>query len=174
MFNLSKEALSYTSGLLEHCLSGSLLAFTNPSTNSFRRLVPGFEAPISANFARGSRCAAVRIPSYVKKDSTRIEFRTGDATANIYYMLSAMVMAGADGIIRSADPIAQGFNSSEILEDKTFPLNLNTVIDRVLEDNAYLAPVFPKELIELWAKIKREEASYVYNAPTPQEYELYF
>ncbi|MCL1875903.1 MAG: glutamine synthetase beta-grasp domain-containing protein [Synergistaceae bacterium] len=174
MFNLSKEALSYTSGLLEHSLTGSLLAFTNPSTNSYRRLVPGFEAPISANFARGSRCAAVRIPSYVKKDATRIEYRTGDATANIYYMLSAMVMAGVDGIMRSADPIAQGFNSPEILEDKIFPLNLNTVLDRLSEDNAYLAPVFPKELIDLWIKIKREEAQYVYNAPTPQEYELYF
>jgi len=174
MLNLSKEALAYTSGLLEHSLQGSLLAFTNPSTNSFRRLVPGFEAPISATFARGSRCAAVRIPSYVKKDSTRIEFRTGDATANIYYMLSAMVMAGIDGITRSADPVAQGFNSSEILEDKVFPLNLNTVLDRLLEDNAYLSPVFPNDLINLWVKIKRDEASYVYNAPTPQEYELYY
>jgi len=174
MFNLSKEALSYISGLLEHSLKGSLLAFTNPSTNSYRRLVPGFEAPISATFAKGSRCAAVRIPSYVKKDSTRIEFRTGDATANIYYMLSAMAMAGTDGILRSADPIAQGFNSPEVLEDKVFPLNLNTVLDRLLEDNAYLAPVFPKDLIDLWVKIKRGEATYVYNAPTPQEYELYY
>ena len=174
VFNLSKEALSYTSGLLEHSLKGSLLAFTNPSTNSYRRLVPGFEAPISATFSRGSRCAAVRIPSYVKKDSTRIEFRTGDATANIYYMLSAMVMAGIDGILRSADPVAQGFNSPEVLEDKIFPLNLNTVLDRLLEDNAYLAPVFPKDLIDLWVKIKRGEATYVYNASTPQEYELYF
>jgi glutamine synthetase len=174
MFNLSKEALSYTAGLLLHSLQGSLLAFTNPSTNSYRRLVPGFEAPISATFAKGSRCAAVRIPSYVKKDSTRIEYRTGDATANIYYMLSAMVMAGVDGIIRSADPVAEGFNSPEILEDKIFPLNLNTVLDRLLEDNEYLSPVFPKSLIELWVKIKSGEAKYVYNAPTPQEYELYF
>jgi glutamine synthetase len=174
LLNLSKLALSYTSGLLEHSLKGSLLAFTNPSTNSYRRLVPGFEAPISATFARGSRCAAVRIPSYVKKHETRIEYRTGDATANIYYMLAAMIMAGVDGIIRSADPVSQGFNSSEILEDKVFPLNLNTVLDRLLEDNAYLAPVFPKDLIDLWVKIKRGEAMYIYNAPTPQEYELYF
>jgi len=174
VLNLSKEALSYISGLLEHSLQGSLLAFTNPSTNSYRRLVPGFEAPISATFARGSRCAAVRIPSYVRKDSTRIEFRTGDATANIYYMVSAMVMAGIDGIARSADPVAKGFNSSEILEDKIFPLSLNTVLDRLLEDNEYLSPVFPKDLIDLWIRIKREEATYVYSAPTPQEYELYY
>ena len=174
VFNLSKEALSYTCGLLEHSLTGSLLAFTNPSTNSFRRLVPGFEAPISANFAKGSRCAAVRIPSYVKKNETRIEYRTGDATANIYYMLSAMVMAGVDGMIRKADPIAKGFNSPEILDDKVFPLNLNSVLDSLVKDNSYLAPVFPQELIDLWVKIKREEAAYVYNAPTPQEYELYY
>ena len=96
--NLSPLALSYTAGLLSHAETGALLAFTNPSTNSYRRLVPGFEAPISATFAKGSRCAAVRIPSYLKKDSTRIEYRPGDASANIYYMLAAMVMAGCDGI----------------------------------------------------------------------------
>lgn len=174
LFNLSKEGLAYTAGLLEHSLSGSLLAFTNPSTNSFRRLVPGFEAPISATFAKGSRCAAVRIPSYLKADETRTEYRTGDATANIYFMLAAMVMAGADGIARALDPVAMGFNSAEVLEDKIFPLNLYSVLDGLMKDKDYLLPVFPKELIELWGKIKRAEAAYVYNAPTPQEYELYY
>lgn len=174
MFNLSPDGLAYTAGLLEHSLTGSMLAFTNPSTNSFRRLVRGFEAPISATFAKGSRCAAVRIPSYLKKDSTRIEYRTGDATANIYYMLAAMVMAGADGIKRKADPVALGFNSAEVLEDKIFPLNLNAVIDGLAADNEYLSPVFPKELIALWTKLKKSQAEYVYNAPTPQEYELYY
>ena len=172
--NLSPLALSYTAGLLSHAQTGALLAFTNPSTNSFRRLVPGFEAPISATFAKGSRCAAVRIPSYLKKDSTRIEYRPGDATANVYFMLAAMVMAGCDGIAHGLDPVAMGMNSPEIEQDKVFPLNLNAVLDGLEEDHVWAAPVFPEALIEQWIKAKRAEAAYVYNAPTPQEYELYF
>jgi glutamine synthetase len=70
------------------------LAFSNPSTNSYRRLVPGYEAPVSATFAQASRAAAVRIPGYLKKGEARIEFRTGDATANTYYFLAAMLLAG--------------------------------------------------------------------------------
>ncbi|MBQ4491554.1 MAG: glutamine synthetase, partial [Pyramidobacter sp.] len=137
-------------------------------------LVPGFEAPISATFAKGSRCAAVRIPSYLKKDSTRIEYHPGDATANVYFMLAAMVMAGCDGIAHDLDPVAMGMNSPEIEQDKVFPLNLNAVLDGLEKDHAWAAPVFPEALIEQWIKAKRAEAAYVYNAPTPQEYELYF
>ena len=174
LHGLSREALAYTAGLLEHSLSGSLLAFTNPSTNSYRRLVPGYEAPISATFAKGSRSAAVRIPGYLKSDEVRIEYRTGDASANIHYMLSAMVLAGIDGILRSADPVAAGFDSPEAKEDKVFPLNLFSVLEGLRKDNGYLAPAFPQKLLELWTKRKTEEAEYVYNAPTPQEYELYF
>ncbi len=172
--NLSPLALSYTAGLLTHSQTGSLLAFTNPSTNSYRRLVPGFEAPVSATFAKGSRCAAVRIPSYLKKDSTRVEYRPGDASANVYFMLAGMVMAGCDGIAAQLDPVALGMNSAEILQEKIFPLNLNAVLDGLEKDHAYLRPVFPEQLIEQWIKVKREEAAYIYNAPTPQEYELYF
>ncbi|HRV99431.1 MAG TPA: glutamine synthetase, partial [Aminobacteriaceae bacterium] len=171
---LSKEGLAYTSGLLEHSLTGSLLAFTNPSTNSFRRLVPGYEAPISATFAKGSRSAAVRIPGYLKKDEVRVEYRTGDASANIHYMLSAMVLAGVDGILRNADPVANGFSSAEAKQEKVFPLSLNAVLDGLKKDNEWLKPAFPEKLMELWTKRKLEEAEYVYNAPTPQEYELYF
>ena len=174
LHGLSREALAYTAGLLEHSLTGSLLAFTNPGTNSYRRLVPGYEAPISATFAKGSRSAAVRIPGYLKSDEVRIEYRTGDASANIHYMLSAMVLAGADGILRNADPVAAGFDSPEAKEDKVFPLNLFSVLEGLRKDNGYLSPAFPQKLLELWTKRKTEEAEYVYNAPTPQEYELYF
>jgi len=174
LYGLSKEGLAYTSGLLEHSLSGSLLAFTNPSTNSYRRLVPGFEAPISATFAKGSRSAAVRIPGYLKKDEVRVEYRTSDASANIHYMLSAMVLAGVDGILRNADPVALGFNSPEAKQDKVFPLNLYAVLDGLKKDNDWLKPAFPDKLLEFWMNRKLVEAQYVYNAPTPQEYELYF
>ncbi|MBN1246529.1 MAG: glutamine synthetase beta-grasp domain-containing protein [Anaerolineae bacterium] len=174
LYGLSREGLAYTAGLLEHSLSGSLLAFTNPSTNSFRRLVPGYEAPIGATFARGSRNAAVRIPGYLKEDELRIEYRTGDGSANVHYMLSAMVLAGVDGILRNADPVALGFSGPEAREDKVFPLDLDVVLDGLARDSAWLKPAFPNALLALWTERKREEAAYVYHAPTPQEYELYF
>jgi len=174
LYNLSKEGLAYTAGVLEHSLTGSLLAMTNPSTNSYRRLVPGYEAPISATFAKGSRCAAVRIPGYLKKGESRIEFRTGDATANIYYALAAMLLAGIDGIKRNLDPVQRGYNVQGETEDNTFPVNLGTVLDGLKIDAAYLLPVFPQKLLDLWIASKKKDAEYVYNAPTPQEYELYY
>ena len=174
LHGLSREALAYTAGLLEHSLSGSLLAFTNPSTNSFRRLVPGYEAPISATFAEGSRSAAVRIPGYLRPDELRVEYRTGDATANAHYSLSAMVLAGIDGIVRSADPVALGFSRAEVGQGKVFPLDLHAVLDGLARDNAWLQPAFPDRLLARWIEKRRAEADYVYNAPTPQEYELYF
>jgi glutamine synthetase len=169
---LTDAALAYTAGLLEHSLTGSLLAFTNPSTNSYRRLVPGFEAPVGATFAEASREASVRIPGYLKPEERRIEYRTGDATANAHYALSAMVLAGADGIRRRADPVALGFGDPGTAE--VFPLSLDAVLDGLAADRSYLSPAFPEALIETWIRLKREEARSVYRAPTPQEYELYF
>ncbi len=174
LYGLSREALAYTAGLLEHSLSGSLLAFTNPSTNSFRRLVPGYEAPISATFAEGSRSAAVRVPGYLRADEMRVEYRTGDASANPHYALSAMVLAGVDGILRNADPVALGFTRVDEAGDRVFPLDLHAVLDGLARDNAWLKPAFPDPLLTRWIERKRAEADYVYNAPTPQEYELYF
>lgn len=172
--NLSPEGLSYTAGLLSHALSGSLLAWSNPSTNSYRRLVPGFEAPVSATFAQGSRAAAVRIPGYLSKGEARIEFRTGDATANAYYFLAAMLLAGLDGMIRGMDPVAKGFYVSHNARGKTFPTGLYHVLAGLRKDRAYLDGVFPPDLVESWIAAKEKEAEYVYNAPVPQEYELYF
>ena len=174
LFGLSPCALSYTAGLLEHSLSGSLLAFTNPSTNSYKRLVPGYEAPVCATCAKASREAAVRIPGYLKKGEERIEYRTGDATANCHFMIAAMLLSGLDGIERGLDPIAAGYTNASDAENRRFPLNLHAVLDGLLADNQYLEPAFPKELIDLWISIKREEAIHVYHAPTPEEYELYF
>jgi glutamine synthetase len=174
LHGLSRTALAYTAGLLEHSLSGSLLALTNPSTNSFRRLVPGYEAPVNATFAEGSRSAAVRIPGYLKADELRVEYRTGDAAANPHFGLSAMVLAGLDGILRGADPVALGFNRAAAEQDKVFPLDLRAVLDGLERDSAWLKPAFPDALLQLWIKRKRAEADHVYNAPTPQEYELYF
>lgn len=174
LYGLSEEGLAYTAGILEHALSGSLLAWSNPSTNSYRRLVPGYEAPVSATFAQGSRAAAVRIPGYLKKGEARIEFRTGDATANTYYFLAAMLLAGIDGITRGLDPVKKGFSGDRETPKNTFPTGLYHVLSGLAKDKAYLAPVFPEELVAAWIEMKKKEAEYVYNAPVPQEYELYF
>ncbi|HOX91898.1 MAG TPA: glutamine synthetase, partial [Spirochaetales bacterium] len=174
MYGLSKTGLQYTAGLLSHALSGSLLAWSNPSTNSYRRLVPGYEAPVSATFAQGSRAAAVRIPGYLAKGEARIEFRTGDATANTYYFLAAMLLAGLDGVERKLDPVKMGYANTKETPKNTFPTGLYHVLAGLKKDNAYLKPAFPAELIDGWVAIKTKEAEYVYNAPVPQEYELYF
>lgn len=174
LYGLSEPGLAYTAGILSHALSGSLLAFSNPSTNSYRRLVPGFEAPVSATFAQGSRAAAVRIPGYLGKGEARIEFRTGDATANVYYFLAAMVLAGLDGIGRGLDPVAMGFAKADVTPKNTFPTGLYHVLAGLKKDRAYLDGVFPGELVAEWIVRKEKEAEYVYNAPVPQEYELYF
>jgi len=171
-FGLTDLALAYTAGLLEHSLSGSLLAFTNPSTNSYRRLVPGFEAPVAATFAEASREASVRVPGYLRPAERRLEYRTGDASANVHYALSAMLLAGADGIRRGADPVALGFDDPT--NGRVFPLSLLAALDGLAADHAYLLPAFPRPLIDLWIRLKRQEAETVYRAPTPQEYELYF
>lgn len=174
IFGLSETALQYTAGLLKHSLSGSLLGFGNPSTNSFKRLVPGFEAPVCATFAKASREAAVRIPGYLKKGDERIEYRTGDATCNPHFFLAAMIMAGLDGIDKQLDPVAAGYADPKNAETNRFPLNLDAVLQGLRADNDYLQPVFPKELVEQWASMKQNEANHVYRAPTPEEYELYF
>lgn len=174
LYGLSEAGLAYTAGILEHALSGSLLAWSNPSTNSYRRLVPGYEAPVSATFAQGSRAAAVRIPGYLKKGEARIEFRTGDATANTYYFLAAMLLAGLDGIQRKLDPVKKGFSTDKETPKNTFPTGLYHVLSGLAKDRDYLKSVFPEELISSWIEAKKKEAEYVYNAPVPQEYELYF
>jgi len=174
LYGLSPAGLGYTAGILEHALTGSLLAWSNPSTNSYRRLVPGYEAPVSATFAQGSRAAAIRIPGYLKKGEARIEFRTGDATANVYYFLAAMLLAGLDGVTRKLDPVAKGYNIAKERPRNIFPTGLYHVLAGLRKDNDYLLPVFPKELIDGWIALKEKEAEYVYNAPVPQEYELYF
>ena len=105
---MSQTALCYIGGLLTH--GPALLALTNPSTNSYRRLVPGYEAPVNAFFSLGNRSAAMRIPKYADQPETaRIEFRPPDATCNPYLALAAQLLAGLDGIRQQIDPTAAGF-----------------------------------------------------------------
>jgi glutamine synthetase len=183
--SLSDDARWYIGGLLEH--GAAVLAFTNPSTNSYRRLVPGYEAPVSAIFSAGNRSAAVRIPSYANKpDTARIEFRPPDATANPYLAISAQMLAGIDGIRRRLDPSELGFGPVD--EDifswpeerrrsiKALPSSLGEALDELERDSDFLVEsgVFSPELIERWVAKKRDEQRQVDVRTHPYEVELYY
>ncbi len=176
--NLSKEALHYVGGLLYH--AKSLAAFTNASTNSYKRLTGGFEAPSSISFGRGNRGSAVRIPGYVKDPSrTRVEFRTPDFTGNPYLILASIVMAGMDGIENGLDPVEMGYGPAEegraILKE-SMPSSLEQALRELEDDRDYLLRdgVFTEEIIAKWISLKREEIRFISTRPTAEEFILYF
>jgi len=183
--SLSSTALSYIGGLLLH--GPAVLALTNPSTNSYRRLIPGFEAPVSAIFSAGNRSAAIRIPRYANSpDSTRIEFRPPDATANPYLAATAQLMAGLDGIRKGLKPGDMGFgpidddifswSEEKRTEIQALPTSLDEALDALETDHEFLlaGDVFSRELILRWIEVKRREARMVNDRPHPYEMELYF
>jgi glutamine synthetase len=178
--NFSEQGLHYIGGMLKH--APALAAFTNPSTNSFKRLVPGFEAPVSITYGQANRSSCVRIPSYVANpNETRMEYRPPDATANPYLLLSAMLMAGIDGIVNKIDPREEGFGpfDSNLFDKddiKFLPRDLEEALDALEADNEFLKRdgVFPEALIKQWIKAKREEAHAISTMPHPFEYKMYF
>ena len=182
---MSRTAFSYIAGILEH--GGALLALTNPSTNSYRRLVPGYEAPISAIFSAGNRSAAIRIPKYANRpDNARMEFRPPDATANPYLAIAAQLMAGVDGIQRGLDPTALGFGpiDEDIFswteerrrEIKALPTSLVHALGALAQDRDFLlaGEVFSADLLDRWAERKMTEDRAVRHRPHPYEIELYY
>jgi glutamine synthetase len=182
----SQLGLAYIGGLLDH--GPALLGLTNPSTNSYRRLVPGYEAPVNAFFSLGNRSAAVRIPRYATQpDRVRIEFRPPDATCNVYLTLAAQLMAGLDGVRREIDPTEAGFGpidedifswTTEQRSDiKPLPVSLKNALDALAADHDFLLTeeVFSQDLIDRWIDFKMEEEYYqVRNRPHPYEMKLYF
>lgn len=182
---LSRDALYFIGGLLKH--APAVLAFTNPSTNSYKRLVPGYEAPVSICFATANRSAVIRIPAYAKSPmQKRFEFRSGDATCNPYLAYSAMLMAGLDGIINKIDPTEEGFgpydvnlynlSKEEQARIKSLPQTLDEALEALEKDNEFLLSggVFPKRLIEIWIETKRKESRRVNDIPHPLEFEMYY
>ena len=182
---LSELALNFMGGLLKH--ARSLCAFTNPSTNSYKRLVPGFEAPVTIGFATANRSSVIRIPAYAKSpEAKRFELRNPDGTANPYYAYAAILMAGIDGIKNKIDPMTGGwgpydFNLYELSEEqkkevKALPRSLMDALDALEEDHDYLTAggVFPEELIKIWIEKKREDAQLVNSIPHPAEFSLYY
>ncbi len=182
---LSKTALAFIGGILQH--AGAVCAFTNPSTNSYKRLVPGYEAPVTVGYATANRSSVIRIPSYAKKpEDKRFELRCPDATCNPYYAFSAILMAGLDGVKKGLDPAALGygpydFNLYNLSDEekkriKALPRSLPSALDALEADHDFLTEggVFPPQLIEIWLKNKRAQAGYVGQMPTPAEYQLYY
>lgn len=180
---MNPTGLHYIGGILKH--AHALSALTNPSTNSYKRLVPGFEAPVTVTFGMANRSSAVRIPSYVTDpDKTRLEYRPPDATSNPYLSLSAMLMAGLDGIINQIDPVKEGFGPFDVnvFDDSMagkfhfLPRDLEQALQELEEDHAFLlrGDVFTEELIQRWIKIKKTELMEIATMPNPFEYKLYF
>lgn len=182
---LSQTAHYFIGGLLEH--AQALCGFTNPSTNSYKRLIPGYEAPVSICYATANRSAVIRIPDYAKTPlDKRFEIRSPDATCNPYLAFSAILMAGLDGVKRKIDPEKLGYGPFDVnlydlpIEEqkkiKTLPRNLDQALDALEEDHDFLlaGDVFPKRLIEIWIERKRREAKKVNEIPHPSEFELYY
>ncbi len=183
--NLSKTAHYFIGGLLKHI--GSLCAITNPSTNSFKRLIPGFEAPVTVGYATSNRSAVIRIPAYAKQpNERRFEIRNPDATCNPYFCYAALLMAGLDGIKNQIDPHENGwgpydFNLYNLPEEekaklKGLPTSLEAALDALEADYNYLTEggVFPEELIKNFIKRKRAECSEISKVPHPVEFEKYY
>ena len=183
---MSETALFYIGGILRH--APALVGLCNASTNSFRRLVPGYEAPTDLVFSKGNRSAAVRIPiSAVTPKSSRIEFRTPDSTGNPYLALSAMLMAGLDGIKNRIDPRKLGmgpldkniYHLSERDRKKirSVPSSLTEALGELKRDHAFLLEggVFSRDLVEAWIDYKMShEVHPVGLRPTPYEFQLYY
>jgi glutamine synthetase len=182
---MSQEALWYIGGILAH--GPALLALTNPSTNSYRRLVPGFEAPISAFFSLGNRSAAIRVPKYADQPETaRFEFRPPDATCNVYLALAAQLLAGIDGIQKKMDPTALGFgpidqnifgwSDEQRRKIKSLPTSLMEACEALEGDMDFLLAggAFDRLQLEDYLRHLRGQEAAVRNRPHPYEMALYF
>ncbi|MCL1804861.1 MAG: type I glutamate--ammonia ligase [Clostridiales bacterium] len=183
--NLSPTALYAISGILEH--AAALTAFTCPSTNSYKRLVPGYEAPVTICFATANRSAVIRIPGYaIQPEDKRFEFRPADATSNPYLCYSAIVMAAVDGIQKKSDPTKLGFgpydkNMYYLTEEekkvvKGLPKSLEEAADALEKDHGFLlnGGVFSQGLIDDQLKKIRKDAEEVSIVPHPLEFKKYY
>jgi len=179
---ISQIAKYYIGGLLKH--AASILAFCAPTTNSYKRLVPGYEAPVNLAYSARNRSAAVRIPVYTENPkSKRVEFRPPDCTANPYLAFAAMLMAGLDGIKNKIDPgepldkNIYELNGAEAAKIPTVPSSLQDAIKVLENDHEFLLEggVFTKDVVETWIEYKKEkEIDAIRLRPHPYEFHLYF
>ena len=179
---LSQTALHYLGGIMKH--SRALTALTNPTTNSYRRLVPGFEAPVNIAYSSRNRSAAIRIPMYdVSPKAKRIEVRYPDPSCNPYLAFAALLMAGIDGIqrrIEPGEPLDKDIYSltpEELSGVPQVPGSLEESLDALEQDHEFLlqGDVFTKDAIDTWLAYKREhELAPVRLRPVPYEFFLYY
>ncbi len=179
---MSQMGLHFIAGILEH--AAAIIAFTNPTTNSYKRLVPGFEAPNKLAYSSRNRSAAIRIPMYASSaNARRLEFRTPDPSCNGYFAFAALLMAGLDGIERQLDPGAAidkdiyNLPPEELDEIPSAPGNLEEALAALADDHDFLLKenVFTEDVIETWIEYKYDEEIVPSRLqPTPLEYQLYF
>jgi glutamine synthetase len=179
---LSQMALWYVGGLLKH--ARSLSAIIAPTTNSYKRLVPGYEAPVNLAYSRRNRSAAIRIPMYsASPKAKRLEFRPPDPSCNTYLAFAAMLMAGLDGVINKIDPGESldkdiyDLSPEEMKNVPSMPGSLEEALNCLEEDHAYLlkGDVFTEELLETYIEYKRKnEADAMRLRPHPYEFALYY
>jgi glutamine synthetase len=179
---MSELAMHYIAGILKH--APAIAAFTNPGTNSYRRLVPGFEAPVNLAYSSRNRSAAVRIPMYSPSPKAkRIEVRFPDPTCNGYMAFAAMLMAGLDGIAKKltpGDPLDKDIYSltpEELKEVPSMPASLDEALNNLANDHEFLlkGDVFTQDVVETWIDYKMaNEVSAVRLRPHPYEFALYY
>jgi glutamine synthetase len=178
---MSEMALHYIAGILKH--APALAALTNPGTNSYHRLVPGFEAPVNLAYSSRNRSAAVRIPMYSPSPKAkRIEVRFPDPTANGYIAFAAMLMAGLDGIERRlapGNPLDKDIYSltpEELKDVPSMPGSLADAVANLKKDHEFLlkGDVFTEDLIETWVEWKTGEIDQLRLRPHPWEFFLYY
>ena len=177
---LSETALYYIGGIIKH--AKALNAITNPSTNSYKRLVPGFEAPVMLAYSARNRSASIRIPYVTNPKARRIEVRFPDPTANPYLAFSAMLMAGLDGIqnkIHPGDPIDKDLYDLPPEEEKAIPqvcFSLEQALEALDQDREFLkvGGVFSDDLIDAYIRLKMEDVTRVRMTTHPVEFDLYY
>ncbi|HDJ94904.1 MAG TPA: type I glutamate--ammonia ligase, partial [Acidilobales archaeon] len=179
---LSQLGRYFIGGLLEH--ARSISAIVSPTTNSYKRLMPGFEAPVYLTWSKGNRSAAIRIPVYHKgsEELKRIEYRPPDPSANPYLAFAAILAAGLDGLRRKidpGDPVDKNVYHLAPKERKELgigelPRTLWEALDELESDHDFLYPIFTKEIIETYIEIKRKEVIMLESYPTPVEFYYYF
>ncbi len=177
---LSQEALYYIGGIIKH--ARALNALTNPATNSYKRLVPGFEAPTILAYSARNRSASIRIPWVSNPKARRIEVRFPDSMANPYLAFSAMMMAGVDGILNKidpGDPMDKDLYDLEPEEEKDLKLvafSLEEALKALDEDRAFLkaGDVFSDDLIDAYIDLKMENVTRVRMTTHPVEFDMYY
>lgn len=178
---LSEMALHYIGGILKH--AKALCAICNPTVNSYKRLTPGFEAPVNLAYSSRNRSAAIRIPTYSPNPKAkRIEYRPPDPSANPYIAFAALLMAGLDGIqnrIDPGDPLDKNIYElppAELKKVPSVPASLSDACDALAKDHEFLlkGDVFTEDVIETWIDIKRKEQDQIRLRPHPYEFHMYY